>query len=88
MSEKDKDWLNKFTEEYVNANLDRKDLNQNIHTKIEQKQDIDKRNNVRKEDIYTRSKAGFNLDYIEDLNEETVVDSEDKAIDRLDKKRD
>jgi hypothetical protein len=87
LSEKDKAWLNKFTEEDVNASLDRKDLSNNIHKTIEQKKDIDRRNNTRKNDAYTRSKAGFNLDYIEDLSEETSVDTEDKIIDRIDAKK-
>lgn len=31
LSEEDKRWLNKFTEEYVNASLNSKELDKNLH---------------------------------------------------------
>lgn len=69
LSEEEKAWLNKFTEEYVNANLDRKNLENNLHKTRELIKDCDKRNNDWKADILTRSKASGQGLYLEDLKE-------------------
>lgn len=60
LSDTDKKWLNQFTEEYVNANLDRNNLSNNFHNNIELKKDCDRRNNARNRDILTRAKASGN----------------------------
>ena len=39
LSEEDKKWLNDFTEEYVNASLDSKNLENNLHNTDELKKD-------------------------------------------------
>jgi len=88
LNKEEAEWLNKFNEEYVNASLDRENLNNNIHDTIPLKQQCDKRNNQRKECAYTRSKASKRLDYLADFNTEVVVDNyEDMLIDRIDKRK-
>ena len=66
LSESEKAWLNKFTEEYVITNLDRVDLENNLHNTKKLKQDCDRRNNQRKQDAYTLSKVSNMLFGIED----------------------
>jgi hypothetical protein len=68
LSEEDKKWLNDFTEEYVNASLDSKNLENNLHNTDELKKDCYSRNNARNRDILTRAKASggyVSLDEIE-----------------------
>ena len=86
LSEKEKEWLNKFNEEYVNASLDRKDFNNNIHNTLELKQSCDKRNNERKECLYTREKASDNLKYIDDQSSKNIAinNYEDQLITKID----
>jgi hypothetical protein len=57
LSESEKTWLNKFTEEYVNASLDSDNLENNFHSTDELKKDCYRRNNARNRDILTRAKA-------------------------------
>lgn len=57
LKEEDKAWLNKFTEEYVNASLDSKNLKNNFHNTDQLKKDCYRRNNARNRDILTRAKA-------------------------------
>lgn len=66
LSESEKAWLNKFTEEYVGASLDRVNFDNNIHNTKKLKQDCDRRNNKRKEDAYTLSKVSNMLFSVED----------------------
>lgn len=89
LSEEDRKWLNKFTEEYVVTDFDRDNLNNNIHNTEEYKSESDHRNYLRtKIDAYSMSKAGTRLQYIEDLNKEFCVDDyENMLIDKLDKKK-
>jgi hypothetical protein len=67
LSEKDKAWLNKFTDEYVNDSLNREDLSKNLHNTPKLKKDCDDRNNARNRDILTRRKAAGDMNYLEDL---------------------
>lgn len=60
LSEEDKRWLNKFTEEYVNASLNSKELDKNLHNTEDLKKDCYRRNNARNRDILTRAKASNN----------------------------
>lgn len=60
LSEEDKKWLNKFTEEYVNASLNAENLTENFHNTKELKKDCYRRNNARNRDILTRAKASGN----------------------------
>ena len=90
LSEEDKIWLNKFTEEYTNASLNTKEKEKNLHNTDELRRDCYKRNNARNRDLYTKWKAGGKLDYKEDLvpNEldEDVELLADKGHDLNDKK--
>lgn len=70
LSKKNKDWLNKFNEEYVNASLDSKNLSRNLHNTDKLKKDCYNRNNARNRDILNRGKASGTLNYLEDLNRE------------------
>lgn len=90
LSDDEKEWLNQFTEEYVNADLDRKDIKNNLHNTKRLKKDCDKRNNDRKKDLYTVGEshgkkmyfAGMNLDD----SEPVIDDYEDLLIGKLDRK--
>ena len=57
LSEEEKQWLNKFMEEYNNASLDYKNLENNLHNTPELKKDCTDRNNARNRCIYSIKKA-------------------------------
>ena len=67
LTDEEKKWLNKFTEEYVNASLNTEDLNLNFHNTDELKKDCYRRNNARNRDILTRAKASGNHVSTDDL---------------------
>lgn len=85
LSIEEKEWLNKFNEEYVNASLDRENFKNNIHNTLELKQSCDKRNNDRKECVYTKAKAKDNLKYISDDKSKNMVidDYENRLIQEI-----
>lgn len=83
LSSSEKEWLNKFTEEYVNDALDRKDLSNNLHNTQKLKKDCGDRNNSRNRDVLTKQKAMGLLNYLEEIKE-PIVDNEDKIIDSID----
>lgn len=86
LSKKEKEWLNKFNSEYVNADLDRDNLENNIHNTKSLKSKCDKRNNERRKCGYTRSKAARKLDHIDDFTKEIVIENyEDMLIKKIDK---
>jgi len=68
-----KAWLNKFNEEFVNDNLDRKDLDKNLHNTDVLKKDCGDRNNSRNRCIVTRAKASGMLSEFDTLNEEDLL---------------
>lgn len=88
LSPKEKEWLNKFTKEYVNAEINNKRPRQNFHKTKALKKDCYDRNNARNRCIYTRSKASFNLKFFEDISEnnKNLVDAsvEDLLINEID----
>tara|TARA_R110000868_G_scaffold66014_13_gene197058 strand:- start:4802 stop:5170 length:369 start_codon:yes stop_codon:yes gene_type:complete len=84
LSESDKEWLNKFNEEYVNGVLDRKKKKNNLHNTKKLIKDCDDRNNARNRDVLTRAKAR-NEDYT--LKETHGYTVEDEIIARIDKKK-
>lgn len=86
LSDEEKAWLNKFNEEYVNATLDRKNFENNIHNTKKLKQACDKRNDERKQCLFTREKAAGNIKYLEDkgVKKSIINNHEDKLIDKLD----
>jgi len=63
-----KEWMNKFTEEFVCDKLNRKNLKKNLHNTKKLKKACDDKNNQRNRDVYTRAKARGSAVYIEDLN--------------------
>lgn len=68
LSEKEKDWLNRFTEEYTNARFDHKGK------KIQkERKDSYDRNNARNRDILTRIKAEGKLKPTETINEKDIL---------------
>lgn len=82
LSDKEKSWLNRFTEEYINADLDTKNLKKNLHNTKELKKDCQDRNNARNRDILTREKARGFVVYLEevvesDLKKDTINMEED-----------
>lgn len=70
LSEDEKEWLNKFNDEYVNAHLDRKKLKKNLHRTKKLKSEIDNRNYTRKKDVYTGEKASGRLKFLNDMKVE------------------
>lgn len=87
LSSKDKDWLNKFMDEYNGANLDFKNSRKNLHKTKKLKKDCTDRVNSRNRDIYGRSKIKNEL---HSLNEDFAVESgnvEEAMVDYLDKKK-
>ena len=87
LSEKEKTWLNKFTKEYVNADLNSKKPKANFHKSKQLKTDCYDRNNSRNRCIYTRSKAAGVIKYIEDMpKKSSLKDShiEDLLICKID----
>jgi hypothetical protein len=75
LSDEEKDWLNRFTEEYVGANLNHK--GKRLHKTKKLVKDCYDRNNARNRDILSRSVAGGKLEYIEDLVTRDESESED-----------
>lgn len=67
LSDKDKQWLNTFTEEYTNANFNHG--KKVLHKTKAQKKDCYDRNNARNRDILTRAKAAGEAVYLEDIKE-------------------
>lgn len=87
LSKEEKEWLNKFNEEYVNASLDRENLENNIHNTKELKSKCDARNYERQKCAYTRGKAAKKIDYLEDFNNEIIIENyEDMLIKNIDRK--
>lgn len=83
LSDKEKKFLNKFTEEYVNASLDVKKKWRNLHKTKESIRDCFNRNNARNRDVLTQQKAMGKHTYLEDITD--VGKSEFEMIeDKLD----
>jgi hypothetical protein len=86
LSEKEKQWLNDFTEEDLGARLNHK--GKKINRTKERKRGCYNRNNARNRDIYAISKATGTLDSWEDYKAENVdnstYDIEADIIERLD----
>lgn len=69
LTDKEKKFLNKFTEEYVNASIDTSKKWRNLHKKKAAVRDCYNRNNARNRDILTRQKAMGKHIYLEDIVE-------------------
>ena len=66
LSKREREWLNKFTEEYVNASVDSKNLKKNLHNTEELKKDCYDRNNARNRCILTLQRAQGKIEYTEE----------------------
>lgn len=67
LSDKEKKWLAKFTEEYVNASLDEAHPRKNLHNSKRLRKDCYDRNNARNRDVLTKAKASGKFHYIDDV---------------------
>lgn len=87
LSEEEKKWLNAFTEEYINASLDSKNLENNLHNTEELKKDCYRRNNARNRDILTRAKASGSFISIDEmrLNKKAPpINKEEELLNKID----
>jgi hypothetical protein len=88
LSDKEKEWLNHFMGEYLNANL--KEGKKKLHRTKALKKDCFDRNNARNRDIYGRSRVGGKLDSLDEqliakLEEEHLDEEfEERVIDKID----
>ena len=91
LNNKELEWLNKFTKEYVNAEIDNRKPRKNLHRTKALKKDCYDRNNARNRCIYTRSKASWNLKFFEDISEknESLIKEtiEIEIIDKIDSEK-
>lgn len=78
LNPKEKEFLNKFTEEYINASFKKgkRSLNKN-------KKEIYNKNNARNRCVYTKLKAYDNLTYIEDIKTEMDLKTTENFEDDL-----
>lgn len=76
LNEEELAWLNKFTEEYVNANINTKNPRKNLHRSKALKKDCYDRNNARNRDVLTRQKAFNKNIYLEEITKKGYEDSE------------
>lgn len=83
LSEKEKKWLDKFSKEYINASLDSKNLEKNLHNSQKLKKDCYDRNNARNRDLYTKIEMGAR--FIGEQPEDHY-EIEDELIKKIDEK--
>lgn len=82
LNEEELDFLNKFAGEYINASVPKFG---GLHRTKEEKSEVYGRNNARNRDLYSRSKAGAKLVYMEDLPVELRAQAEQLELQALDK---
>ena len=87
LSPKEKDWLNRFNEEWVNANF--KHAGKRIMTSKDDERASYSRNNARNRCIWTKAKASGSSVQVEDLKDYQVyhghgMSEEDKLIEMID----
>lgn len=89
LSDEEKAWLNKFTKEYVNADLDTKKKGKNLHRTKELRKDCYDRNNARNRCVWTKCKASGNFASINEVPEKIVENEnyEDSLLTKLELKR-
>lgn len=78
LSDKEKDWLNRFTEEYTHAKYDHE--GPRIQKKKKDRLDSYNRNNSRNRDILTKSKASGKLTGLESLRHFSTQMSPEEAV--------
>lgn len=69
LSEEELAWLNKFTEEYVHANLNTEKPKSNLHRTKSMRKDCYDRNNARNRDVLTKQKAQNKTVYLDDIKQ-------------------
>lgn len=84
LEEKDLEWLNKFTSEYVHDILDREDLSKNFHNTPELKKECDDMNNARNRDILTRKHAMNDESTLEDAAKKLIEDNNIRKLEDID----
>ena len=67
LSEKELEYLNKFTEEYVNASVNTKNPKKNLHKSKRLIKDCFDRNNARNRDVLTQQKAMGKHVYLDEI---------------------
>lgn len=82
LSDKEKAWLNSFTEEYVHANM--KHDGKKLHKTKKLRKDCYDRNNARNRCILTKSKACGMTVSIDELEKDDSLEMEDQIIENLD----
>lgn len=89
LSDKDKAWLNKFTKEYVNADLDTKRPGKNLHRNKELRKDCYDRNNARNRCVWTKCKASGNFASIDEVPKKVIENEnyEEFIVEKIDLKR-
>jgi hypothetical protein len=89
LSEQEKAWLNKFTKEYVNADLDSKKASRNLHRTKELKKDCYDRNNARNRCIWTKCKASGNFVSIDEVPKKVIENEnyEEVLVQKIDLRR-
>jgi hypothetical protein len=80
LSIEDREWLNRFSEEYINASFN-KDPRKRLHKRKSQLREIYNRNNARNRDIFTKEKAQGTMNYMEDILR-LKIDEKKLKIDR------
>jgi len=86
LTEQEKAWLNKFTKEYVNADLDTKHKGRNLHKSDKLKKDCYDRNNARNRCIWTKCKASGKFVSIDEVPKKIIENEsyEDHLIEKVD----
>jgi hypothetical protein len=85
LSDEEKDWLNRFTTEYINASF--KHEGKKIMKTKEKKRKAYKANNARNRCIWTKAKASGQYAYIEDISKKAsncIMDEEDLMLLKID----
>ena len=72
LSPDEKDWLNRFNEEYINANFKHK--GRRLHRTKKLKRDCENRNNMRNRDIYGLAKRDGRLTYMTEVKSSVVTE--------------
>lgn len=86
LTEKDKDWLNTFTEEYTGANFNHG--KKKLHKTKKLKKSCYDMNNSRNRCQLTKAKASGKYDSLSDIDEaDILIDMEDRLIYNVDKKK-
>lgn len=88
LNEEEKAWLNKFTKEYVNADLDSKRRSKNLHKTDKLKKDCYDRNNARNRCVWTKCKASGKFVSIDEVPKKVIENEnyEDFLLEKLDQK--